>query len=714
MHAIGRISAALAAASLATGALTSQELGFEPNLGQTDATVRFLERGPGHTLFFLQDEIVFSTAAGVVRLSFPGSEQAHQVEPERLLAGTSHYLKGKPEDWLPDVPRFGQVRYLGLYPGIDALFHGDPERLEFDFELAAGVSPAAVRLRLSGPERLELAADGELLAHLPAGVLPFSAPRAFQVSAGRELPVEASFELHDDGSVGFRVGPHDPDLPLVIDPVLLYASFLGGSDIDVARGVVVAEGYAYVAGWTASVDFPVQDSIKVPPTGDFDAYVAKLDDSGRGIVFATYIGGSSSDFGTDVAVDSAGNVYLTGGTLSADFPTESAFQPLYGGGRDAFVVKLTPSGNRMLYATFLGGTGFDQANAIAVDAFQLAHVAGTTASPEFPVLAAVQPVYGGGSFLGDAFLSGFDAAGALSFSTFAGGAGDDQGRDVALDPSGKIALVGTTTSDDLPVVSAFQPLRGGGNDAFVMKLSAKAAAVEYATYLGGDQRDFASGVAFDSLGNPCVVGDTSSPDFPTLQPLQAELNGFCDAFVTILKDPGELVSSTYLGGPGIDAAFRVAVDAHDNPVIVGETFSRGFPTRFAAQRRFGGGGGDGFVTRLATGGSALAYSSYLGGGGFEFAADVACDLLGTATVVGEGTQSETFPQVLAFQDGFGGGPTDAFIARMCLRPRVCGTPFHARSATAPVPPAPRGTARATVRALRSGGSPLDPPRNPGR
>jgi len=703
------IGSAMLVAGVLAGSATAQALGFEPNRGQTDASVLFVERGPGHTLFLTRSEAVFRTTAQIVRMSFAGASAEVGVAAERRQTGTSNYFKGAPDERLVNVPRFGAVRYQGVYPGIDALFHGDPERLELDFELAAGVSADAIRLSFEGQERLEISAGGDLLV----GGLQFSAPRAFQVAAGLERPVAASFVLHADGTVGFEIGAHDPSLPLVIDPVLLYSSFLGGADIDAARGVVVAGGYTYVAGWTASVDFPIQGSLKSPPTGDFDAYVAMLDDAGRGLMFATYVGGSSSDFGTDVAVDLAGNVYLTGSTLSSDFPTLDAVQPDYAGGRDAFVVKLNPNGTRILYATFLGGAGFDLANAIAVDAFQRAHVCGTTASADFPVHLALQPAFGGGSIFGDAFLTGFEAdGGSLLFSTFAGGTGDDQGRDVALDPAGEIALVGTTASDDFPLANAFQDARAGGLDAFVMKLGVKAGEIHYATYLGGGLRDFASGVAFNLLGSVCVVGDTSSPDFPLSIPFQAELGGTCDAFVTILKEPGVPAFSSFLGGAKIDIALRVAVDDHGDPVIVGETFSNDFPMRFAAQGRFAGGGSDGFVTRLTGGATRIAYSTYLGGSGFELAADVGLDSLGTATVVGDGTESEDFPQLRAFQDGFAGGSTDAFVTRMCIRPRECVRPFNARRAAAPSTAAP-GSAEPAVEAmlelLRAGRSPLDCP-----
>lgn len=709
-------------------------LAFEPNVGQTDERVRFVSRGPGFTLFLTDHGAVLSLPGAaserpvpdVLRLSLDGAGETRDRVRAGPVSGRSHYFLGAdPAGWHVDVPRHESVAFGGVYPGIDLVYYGNPDRLELDFVVAPGADPGAIRLRLEGQERAEIGAGGELSLRLAASDVVLGAPFAYQDGPAGRRTVEARYTVGGDGDgegdgsglVGFEVGAFDPALPLVIDPVLYpilhYSTFLGGSDAESGRGVATVGRSAVVTGWTASVDFPVEGSLQPPPGGDFDVFVARLNDTGTHLSYATYLGGSGDDFGADVAVAAGGEVFVAGSTTSSDFPVSGAPQPGYGGVRDAFVAKLSANGARLVYATYLGGGAFDVGLGIALDGGSRAYVCGHTLSTDFPTANALQPVYGGGAgpVGGDAFVSVLDSTGAnLDFSSFFGGSDNEQGRDVAVDAAGNFVLVGTTPSDDLQLMNAFQPMRAGGLDAFVTVFAAGGTGLLYSTYVGGTDRDFASGVCTDPNGNVYVVGDTSSVDFPVSAAVQPTLSGPCDAFVTVVKPGGIPGFSTYLGGSDLDLGMRCALDQQMNVLIAGETFSADFPVRFPVQRRFAGGSSDGFVTRLTPQG-ALAYSSYLGGNGFEFAAGIAVDADGHAIVVGDAAASTNFPIVHPVQPDFGGGPTDAFVSKMCVDYKGCLDFFGARRS-----PGPDGSAvvnpvrvRQLLRVLRAGGSPLDAP-----
>src|SRR5438309_5002686 len=576
-------------------------LAFEPNEGQADPGVKFLARGRGYGLFFTPSETVLvltppdarvsgrrpfaspkSSPPSVVRMRLMGAEAAATIAGLDRLLGHTHYLVGEASRWRRDVPTFARIRYSDVYPGVSLVFYGSERQLEYDFIVAPGADPSVVALAFDGADGLRLDEQGDLLITTAAGEVRLRRPAIYQEQDGERRPVDGGYVL-DGGRVRFRVAAWDASRPLVIDPVLGYSSYLGGAAVDQGFGVAIdAVGNAYVTGATASTNFPVSATPFQRGRGALtDAFVVKVDPSGV-VVYSTYLGGAGVDAGHAIAVDANGNAYVTGTTTSADFPIVGPFQPTLQGGQDAFVTKLSVDGGSLVYSTFLGGDGDDLAFGIALDAGGAAYVTGSTTSSTFPNNNAVICL-GSRSGASDAFVAKVDVTGSsLGYCAFVGGSADETGSAIAADGAGNAWIVGSTTSDDLPVVGGLQTQSGGGTDAFVANLDTTGAVV-YLTYLGGSGDDDATAVAVDAGRNAYVTCSTTSPNFPGAGGFQAVLAGGTDAFVTKLSPTGDaLVFSTYLGGFGNDVGNAIAVNPVDGSVYVaGSTSSTDFPTESA-------------------------------------------------------------------------------------------------------------------------------------
>jgi len=663
--------AVLAFAGPAAALPGAPALRFEANRGQTDPAVRFVARGPASTLFLTSTGAVIALrgpgGAGAVRLTFGGGDSATSIAGVDELRARSHYLIGRdPARWRRDVPNFARVAYREVYPGIDVVFYGREGRLEYDFVVAPGADPGRILLELSGMDRLEVDAAGDLVLHTAAGALRHHRPAVYQVmDAGRRV-VDARYVLTGPRRVAIEVAAYDGARPLVIDPVLSYSTYFGGGGGDEARGVALdAAGNAYVVGTTAPVAFPVNPGEPRPPTSQ--AFVAKLDPAGA-LVYATYFGGSALEQGLGIAVDAGGHAYVTGLTQSADFPTVNPVQAALSGASDAFVAKLDPAGAAFVYATYLGGSGDERGQGIAVDATGHAYPVGLTTSLDFPTTpGAFQPGYGGGG--DDSYVAKLTPDGsALVYATYLGGSDVDDVQGVAVDAAGNAYLAGGTISTNFPTANAFQPSQGvpGGRDAFVTKLDAAGAALVYSTYLGAFGDDSAFGIAVDAAGSAHVTGRTFSSTFPTRNAVQPFLAGGQDAFVTKLDPSGTaLVYSTFLGGSGSDLGFAIALDPAGNAYVTGPTTSPNFPLNDPLQATFGG-FVDAFVAKFGPTGAPRVLSSYLGGTGDDRAYGVAVTAGGDAVVVGT-TTSINFPTANPLQPA-NGGASDAFVARLTTPP----------------------------------------------
>jgi plastocyanin len=664
-------------------------LHFEANQGQTDDQVKFLARGSGYGLFLTPTESVLvlrkaeagrptegvargaatekrSSPPEVLRMKLLGADPRPAIEGREELPGKSHYFIGNdPKKWRTDIPQYARVEYKDVYPGVSLAYYGNQGQLEYDFVVSPGGDPQRIRLGIDGAEEIHVDAKGDLVLSLPGGKVVEKAPVVYQEVDGARKAVEGRFVVRGRGEVGFEVGAYEGDRPLVLDPVLLYATYLGGSAYDEGLGIAVdASGNAYVTGRTFSTNFPTANALQVAFGGGADdAFVAKLNASGSALVYSTYLGGSNGDVGQAIAVDPSGNAYVTGFTYSTNFPTVNPFQAAFGGGQDdAFVAKLNAAGSALVYSTYLGGTNDDEAYGIAVDASGNAYVTGRTYSTNFPTASPLQAAYGGAT---DAFVAKLNAAGsALVYSTYLGGTNTDEAYGIAVDASGSACVTGWTQSTNFPTANPLQSAPSGGEDAFVAKLNAAGSALVYSTYLGGSGYEFGQGIAVDASGNAYVTGLTNSTNFPTVNPLQAaNLATYYTAFVTKVNATGSaLVYSTYLGGNIDDHGAGIAVDASGNAYVTGLTDSSNFPTLNPIQAA-NGGGGDAFVAKLSAAGSALVYSTYLGGSGGEYGYGIAADGSGNAYVTGR-TSSTNFPTANPLQAAYGGGTYDAFVAKI--------------------------------------------------
>ena len=469
--------------------------------------------------------------------------------------------------------------------------------------------------------------------------------------------------LTGEHQIGFALGAYDRAHGLVIDPVLAYSSYLGGNGLDVGNDIAVdSTGAAYVIGQTASTNFPTANPLQAAMAGPGDAFVTKLNPAGSALVYSTYLGGSSIDEGSGIAVDSTGAAYVTGQTFSTNFPTTNPVQAAAGGGGDAFATKLNPAGSALVYSTYLGGSALDRGTAIAVDPAGAAIVTGQTSSTNFPTANAVQAALAGSS---DGFVTKLDPAGsALAYSTYLGGTSDDSSgsSDIAVDAAGAAYVAGDTTSSDFPTVNAYQAALAGSIDAFVTKLDPGGSALVYSTYLGGNAVDLGSGVAVDATGAAYVTGQTTSPNLPTVNALQPTYAGGVDAFVTKLNAAGTaLVYSTYLGGTAVDLGSDIAVGPTGSAGVTGFTRSDDFPTASPVQAVYAG-NADAFVAQLASSGSALIEATYLGGTADEAGYGIAVDAAGAAYVAGY-TGSTDFPTANPLQAAYAGG-YDAFVAKI--------------------------------------------------
>jgi len=620
-------------------------LAFEANQGQTDPTVKYLARGSGYTVFLTGSDVVFALhsapmagdarAAGkhasgassqnatevraeksetsetkdqnaTIRLNVIGGNAQPQIVASGPLPGHSNYFIGNDRSqWHANVAQFARVSYRDVYPGVDMAFYGGEKQLEFDFIVAPGASASPIRLGVSGADHIASDDSGNLVLASAAGNVLLRKPVAYQEKDGARRPVDVLFVQHAMRQVGFVLGNYDHSRELVIDPSVSYATYLGGSAEDDAYGIAVdSNGDAYVTGQTSSTDFPKVSGISSSNGGEFDAFVTKISADGSTLIYSTYVGGSGEDSGNAIAVDASGNAFVAGGTGSSNFPVKGGFQTSLKGTLNAFVFELNYAGTALTYSTYLGGSNDDLASGIALH-------------------------------------------------------------------NGNAYVVGSTSSSDFPTSNPVQSSLVGTSNGFVTELNGSGNALVYSTFLGGGSADFAAAVAVDSVGNAYVTGATQNTSFPTTTGAfqrtcgtAANCNGGVpDAFVTVYNPAGnQYVYSTFLGGEGIDQGLGIAVDASGDAYVTGLTQSAlHFPLKSPLYSALGG-VQDAFVTELNPSGSALVYSTFLGGSLSDAGTSIAVDRNTNAYVTGQ-TGSSNFPKVSPTQSAPGGG-NDAFVSEI--------------------------------------------------
>jgi hypothetical protein len=696
-------------------------LSFEPNQKQSDDAVKFLARGKGYILFLTDKDAVFaldkaSHSASVLRMSLLGANAHPVFSCMEELPGKSNYLIGnKPEEWHVNIPNFRKVAERGVYPGIDLVYYGTQHQLEYDFVVAPGASPKQIQIAFDGASKLHTDAQGDLvLSASGKDDIRLRKPIAYQTIGGEKQLVAANFAVQGNNQVAFKVGQYDATRPLIVDPILSYSTYLGGSGIDGANSIAIApDNTAFIAGSTFSADFPIIHALQPNEGGgpDFpqDGFVSKISADGSTLLYSTYLGGTRMDAANGIAVDHFGDAFVTGTTESANFPVSVAsFGTLCGGDgkcgaslnpggfivSNAFVTELNPAGTGLVYSGFLGYYENVKGLAIAVDNNGNAYVTGSVGPniaptvvivppnappPPFPDFSAITPPVFVGTFdegiaaASNAFVTKISSTGsAILYSSYLGGSTEDVGYGIAVDGNSNAYVTGLAYSTDFPIsASAIQLANGGAGDAFVSKVNTNAtgaASLVYSTFMGGSGLDQGNAIAVDGSGNAFVAGLTNSTTLGFTLPaggFQPANAGQGDAFITKLNATGVPSYFTFLGGTHADSATGIAVDTLGNAYVTGTTVSTDFPTAGAVfQPAYGGGNADSFVAKLSPTGAALTYSSFLGGTNTELATGIAVDTAGSAYVTGQ-TCSQDFPLSNPLQ-AVPGGNCDAYVAKVSI------------------------------------------------
>ncbi len=659
----------------------------------------FIARGSGYTLSLAPGETmlsIFSKAeskskppiTATLRTRLAGAERPrHGIALDELPGKANYYVGRDSSDWLTGVPMFGKVKYRSVYPGIDLVYYGNQSRLEYDFIVAPGANPSAIRMEFSEKARLD--ADGNLVFHTAVGSVSQQRPVVYQEVNGQRRTVAASYRMLPKNRVGFQIADYDRTKPLVIDPVILWARYVGGMGLDDGRGIAVASnGEVYFGGGTAfGTGFPSGSTPTAKNLAGWTyGFAAKLNANGTEFVYSNVFGGEASDIAYDLALDGQGNVYLTGSTNSDQFPLllqlpASCYTSGASLTQDAFIVKFTSTG-ALSYSTKLGGKGTEYGKGIAVDGSGV-YVSGYTEAyrdlqtgaylNNYPTTSGtLQSNYGGGE--ADAFISHLALATTglkILYSTYLGGDDRDEGSRIAVDLNGNAYVTGNTASLDYPTRAAYQKVNNGAPDAFVTKVNENGNGLVFSTYLGGGDRDFGSGIAVDASGAAYVAGITASVDpdfgtpFPTRKPFQAPpVAGPNTAFVSKFNPGGNLVYSTLLGGPSGgtsgDFAYDVAVDSTGSAFVTGSSDSIDFPIAGAAPPTVRGTTQTIFTSRLDPSGSFLLGSTLFNGDLFQTGLGIAVDSSSNAYMTGD-TDSTVFPATTGSPHA---GGTDAFVAKI--------------------------------------------------
>lgn len=707
-------------------------LQFEANHGQVDTQVKFLARGKGYTLFLTPSESVivlqqrkeigekdalavknptdFPEPAlikqATVRMKLEGANQASAIEGMEQLPGIVNYFIGNdPEKWHTKIPTYAKVQYQEAYPGIDLAYYGNQGKLEYDFIVAPGADPNQIKLAFDGASEIKVADSGDLVLTTMVGDLRLQKPVVYQLSDdGHKTLVAGNYIASPNApkAVGIQLASYDRDKPLVIDPVLIYSSFIGGVGIDQATDIAVdASGNAWTVGSGPALSLPPSPGTPYDSSfnGGIDVFILKISPAGTLLVW-TYLGGTSTDQAPAVALDGLGNVWVTGSARTPFPTTPGSFQPASAGSSDAFVSKLDSNASTLLYSTFYGGPGVDHSTSIAVNAGgTIVHIAGDTTTGDtisggvLPGVTAgsIQASYGGGPT--DGFVTKLNITlGQVNYATYLGGNDREALAKVRVDAAGNAHVVGRSLSTNfpgtatslIPALASFQSNYGfGAGDAVVSKLNPTGTQLIYSTYLGGGSDESGTGLALDSVGNAVVSGNTASWNFPLAgTPFQSTLV-FRDYYVTKINSSGSaLIFSTLFGGNGDDNVSVIALDQFDNIYLAGGSHSCQIPSishplqiNSCSLYPFH----EMAVAKLnSTGSSLLSLIMLTGNSGIGAGLGVAVDANGNNTYVSGLTRSSLFTTLNPFQATYGGGTDDGFVAKISNKPTANAGPDQSK------------------------------------
>jgi hypothetical protein len=663
------------------GAMGFAVRGREASVWLNEAGIAYrLQKGSG-------GESKEAAEAWVVALDLVGATPRTPVGEDPLPTKVS-YFNGPREQWRTGLASYGSVRYSEPWPGVDVVVSGTAGELESTFLVRPGADPSAIRLAYRGATAVRLDPDGSLLVDTPVGEIREQAPIAYQEVDGQRVDVAAAFELEPAADLGrqtyrFQLGEYDRARELVVDPVtLIYCGYIGGSGMDAGLGIAVDPvGNVYIAGRTESTQaaFPVTVGPDPTDNGGDDAFVARVNDASTSLDYCGYIGGSGFDEGSGIAIDAAGNAYVTGRTESteATFPVTVGPDLTHNGSGDAFVAKVNAAGTALDYCGYIGGSEGDGGGGIAVDEAGNAYVIGSTDSTEatFPVTVGPDLTLNGELGYPDAFVAKVNASGtALDYCGYIGGSEVELGSGIAVDGAGNAHVIGGTDSTEatFPVTVGPDLTDNGGRDAFVARVNAAGTSLDYCGYIGGSGLDQGAGIAIDAAGNAYITGRTDSTEatFPVTVGPDLTLNGADDAFVAKVNAAGTALDYCgYIGGAAeiySEAPKGIAVDSAGNAYVVGYTKSTEatFPVTVGPDLTHNG-STDAFVARVNAAGTSLDYCGYIGGSSYDSGSGIAVDEAGNAYVAGRAESTEaSFPVTVGLDLTYNGGSTDAFVAKV--------------------------------------------------
>lgn len=686
--------------------LEKSNLYFIPNHGQFNEQIKFRSETPGATVWFTQNEVYYQLSKittttpepnilnelGItpnisedkiefllIKSSFINSNLDPEISSSLLTTHKNNYFIGSdPTRWKTDIPSYRQITYHEIYNGIDLKFYGSPNRMEYDFVIAPGSDPAQIKIHYDGINNLTLLPNGDLQIETDFGILTENKPISFQEIDNIRIPVEGSFEIFEDNSFGFKFeSGYDPNLPLIIDPILNYSTYFGGTSNDFARDVAIDDnGSVYITGYTSSSDFPIDSAFDSNYNGGgtsgYDIVIFKMSATGDTLFYSTYFGGSEDDeIAISIDVDQSGKAIITGQTYSNDIPLQIPSQSFLSGNSDAFVVVLSENGNNLLYSTYYGGTSDDNGSAVIFDTGNIAYLTGTTSSSNLPLNGT--PLSSSLSGSGDIFLAKFDlSSGALLDATYLGGLETESALSLKIGSTGDIYVAGYTLSDDFPLLNPiFNTFSGGisAGDAFILIIDNTLSSLNFSTYLGGSAEEVALALSLDNNDRMYITGFTSSENFPLYNAYDQTFNDVVDAYVTCIESNGDsLVYSTYLGGFGTDFGSDLTCDELGYVFLTGNTQSTNFPTTNAIDNNFSG-SNDIFITAINPAGDSILYSTYYGGAQFESVYGIVIDTGNNVTITGY-TNSDNFPLQNAYDATYNGG-NDIFIVRIDFAETIC-------------------------------------------